>query len=86
MYFMKYQCELKDDDQLKYYFEREILKMEPALLSLNLSKPALRSLVRLNIYSINDLRGFDVIVLKNAHGLGKTTIEKLNPWLRTKID
>ena len=86
MYFMKYQCELKDDDQLKYYFEREILKMEPALLSLNLSKPALRALVRLNIYSINDLRGFDVIVLKNAHGLGKTTIEKLNPWWRTKID
>ncbi len=81
MVFMKHQCELKDDDQLKHHFEQEILKMEPVLLSLNLSKPALRALVRLNIYSINDLRGFDVIVLKNAHGLGKTTIEKLQPWL-----
>ena len=78
---MKHKCELKDDDQLKYHFELEILKMEPTLLSLNLSKPALRALVLLNIYSINDLRSFDVIVLKNTHGLGKTTIEKLQPWL-----
>ena len=78
---MKHQCELKDNLSLQSHFETEFLKMDDLLLSLNLSKPALRALVRLNIYSIDDLKGYNVNELRKAHGLGKTTIEKLKPYL-----
>ena len=74
-------CELKLNEGINDYFESEISKMETVLLSMNLSKPALRALIRLNVYFVSDLEQIDVKVLKNAHGIGPTAMEKLQPYL-----
>ncbi len=42
-------CELKLNEGINDYFESEISKMESVLLSMKLSKPALRALIRLNV-------------------------------------
>ncbi len=74
-------CELKLNEGINDYFESEISKMESVLLSMKLSKPALRALIRLNVYFVGDLKQIDVKVLKNAHGIGPTAMEKLKPYL-----
>ena len=74
-------CELKMNGGINDYFETEISKMESALLSMKLSKPALRALIRLNVYFVSDLKQIDVKVLENAHGVGPAAMKKLQPYL-----
>ena len=75
------QCEIKGNVALKSHFEQEFLKMEDELIQLKLSKPALRALVRMNIYNLSDLKQIDLNALKHAHGIGPAAIIKLQPFL-----
>ncbi len=77
-----HQCELKVNQHLKTEFEKEYLKMDNALLRLKLSKPALRALLRLNIYKLEDLCKIRLNELENAHGIGPSGIEKLKVYLK----
>jgi hypothetical protein len=52
-----------------------------AKCELKLSKPALRALIRSKVYFVNDLKGIDVKVLKQAHGIGPAAMKKLHPYL-----
>lgn len=79
------QCELKSNKALNSFFEQEILKMDVQLLSLKLPKPALRALIRLNIYTMFDLGEISLEKLQNAHGLGITSIEILKPYINHAI-
>jgi hypothetical protein len=74
-------CELKLNEGINDYFEKEIFKMESALLSMKLSKPALRALIRLNVYFVDDFKQIDREALKNAHGIGPSAMRKLQPYL-----
>jgi len=65
----------------KCFFESEISNMDAGILALNLSKPALRALIRLNVYTLLDLSKISRESLQNAHGLGPTTLVKLEPFL-----
>ncbi len=49
------QCELNTNVDAKSFLEIEISKLDARILALNLSKPALRALIRLNVYSLLDL-------------------------------
>jgi len=71
------QCELKTNIDAKSYFEREIFKMDAEILALNLSKPALRALILLNVYSLLDLSKISKESLKNAHRLGSSSLMKI---------
>ncbi len=75
------QCELKSNFEAKSFFESEISNMDAEILALNLSKPALRALIRLNVYTLLDLSKISRESLKNAHGLGPTSLVKLEPFL-----
>ena len=77
-----HQCDLKGNQPLKLEFEKEFLKMDDELLNLKLSKPALRALVRLNIYCLDDLLGIGLNELKNAHGIGPSALVKLQDFLK----
>lgn len=76
-----HKCDLKGNQTLKLEFEKEFLKLDDELLNLKLSKPALRALVRLNIYCMDDLLGISLNELKNAHGIGPSAIIKLQDFL-----
>ena len=76
------QCELKTNIDAKSYFESEIFKMDADILALNLSKPALRALIRLNVYTLLDLSKISKESIKKAHGLGPATLNKLNGFLK----
>jgi len=75
-------CGLKFNIETKSFFEAEILKIDGEILQLNLSKPALRALIRLKVYSLLDLSEVSLESLKNAHGLGPATLNKLNSFLK----
>ena len=75
------QCELKTNVDAKSFFESEISNMDARILALNLSKLALRALIRLNVYSLLDLGKISRESLVNAHGLGPTSLVKLEPFL-----
>ncbi len=77
-----HQCDLKNNQNLMIEFEKEYSKMDVQLLNLKLSKPALRALLRLGIYSLDDLSRFNVNELKIAHGIGPTTLVKILPYLK----
>jgi hypothetical protein len=76
------QCGFQSNVLAKSFFETEISKMDAEIIHLNLSKPALRALIRLNIYSFMDLSQISRESLKNAHGLGPATLNKLNSFLK----
>ncbi len=72
-------CEIKRNPELATEFERLISTMDSSILDLKLSRPALRALVRLDIYSVSDLLKVSINDLKKAHGIGPTAILKLKP-------
>jgi hypothetical protein len=78
-------CGLKYNIETKSFFEAEILKIDGEILRLNLSKPALRAMIRLKVYSFLDLREISQETLKNAHGLGPATLNKLNCYLKESM-
>ena len=75
-------CEIKRHPELASEFERLISTMDAEILDLRLSKPALRALVRLNIYSLSDLGKVSINDLEKAHGIGPDAILKLKPFLK----
>ncbi len=72
-------CEIKRNPELATEFERLISTMDSSILDLKLSRPALRALVRLDIYSVSDLLKVSINDLEKAHGIGPTAILKLKP-------
>ena len=76
------QCSLLTNYEAKSFFETEILKMDAEIIHLNLSKPALRALIRLKIYNVMDLSQISRESLHNVHGLGPATLNKLNSFLK----
>lgn len=79
------QCDLKYNNEAKSFFESEILKMDALILSLKLPKPALRALIRLNIYTLLDLSKISRETLKNAHGMGPSSLVKIGCLLDETI-
>ena len=51
--------------------------MSHAILALGLSQPALRTLVNLHVFSADDLKRLDGLILKNSHGIGPNALQKL---------
>ncbi len=49
------------------------------------TKPAFRALIRLNVYTLLDLGKISPESLVNAHGLGPTSLVKLEPFLTYSI-
>jgi hypothetical protein len=79
------QCELKTNVDAKIFFVSEISKMDTEIIQLNLSKPALRALIRLKIYTLLDLSEISRESLINAHGMGPSSIIKINCLLDEAI-
>ena len=79
------QCALKSNILVKSFFEAEILKLDAEILKLNLSKPALRALIRLNIYTLLDLSEISRESLINAHGMGSSSLIKIDCLLDEAI-
>ncbi len=73
-------CEIKRNPLLASEFESLIASMDSSILDLRLSKPALRALVRLDIYSVADLKKVALMDLEKAHGIGPASILKLKPF------
>lgn len=71
-------CILKSDLKAAEWYENEINKMDNRILALRIAKPALRALINASIFSVETLRNTPVHVLKELHGMGPSTINKLN--------
>ena len=72
-------CELQHNEDMRLEFERLYTKMSSDIMELKLSKPALRALIRLDIWSLSDLKGVSYEILSNAHGIGPNALKKLFP-------
>lgn len=79
------QCALKSNPLEKSFFETELSNLDTEILKLNLSKPALRALIRLKIYTLLDLSKISRESLINAHGMGPSSIIKINCLLEESI-
>lgn len=70
-------CTLQSDVQTQAWYQEEISKLDPAILALGLSQPALRALINLSIYTVNELKVVDTQTLKKGHGIGPNALKKL---------
>ncbi|MHA8075450.1 helix-hairpin-helix domain-containing protein [Aquirufa sp. TARAVU-A1A] len=70
-------CPLHADVQSQTWYQEQIARLDPMILALGLSQPALRALVNLSIYSLNDLKVVDEQTLRNGHGIGPNAMKKL---------
>jgi DNA integrity scanning protein DisA with diadenylate cyclase activity len=74
-------CILKSDKDKAKWYDSEIQKMDYRIRELNIPRPALRALVNLSIYTIEQLQKFSIEELSTLHGIGPSAIMKLNKIL-----
>ncbi|MEK6547700.1 MAG: hypothetical protein AABZ56_05245 [Bacteroidota bacterium] len=72
-----HKCGLKGNEEIGLWYKNQIAMMSPAILALGLSQPALRTLVNLHVFSADDLKRLDGLILKNSHGIGPNALQKL---------
>ena len=71
-------CDLKSNPEKKTLIENQFVNFSENILALKLSKPAMRALVREELWTIELIKkekGENYI--SKLHGIGKTTIKKL---------
>ena len=69
----------RGDVDLDWYAERDGVWRE-----LGLAAPARRALVDAGILTLTHLRKFTLAELSQLHGIGKTALPKLHPYVRTR--
>ena len=70
-------CILKSDKDKAQLYDSEIQKMDYRIRELKIPRPALRALVNLSIYTIEQLQKLSPEELSSLHGIGPSTILKL---------
>ena len=70
-------CPLHADVQSQAWYQEQIQHCDPAILALGLSQPALRALINLSIYTVNELKAVDEQTLRQGHGIGPNALKKL---------
>jgi len=70
-------CILKSDEQSLSWYKEQIALLDPRILGLGLSQPALRALVNLKVNSLEDLKSLEKGTLQNSHGIGPKAYRKL---------
>lgn len=70
-------CILKSDKDKAQWYDAEIQKMDYRIRELKIPRPALRALVNLSIYTIEQLQKLSPEELSSLHGIGPSTILKL---------
>ncbi len=70
-------CILKSDPQIKSSIEDQFVNFSENILVLRLSKPAMRALVREELWTIELVKAKGETYISKLHGIGKTTIEKI---------
>lgn len=71
------ECKLKSDAESQAWYKEQIALLDPLILTLGLSQPALRALVNLKVNCVNDLKKLDEQTLQNSHGIGPMAYRKL---------
>ena len=71
------ECKLKFDKQLQAGYKEQISLLDPLILALGLSQPALRALVNLEVNNISDLKRLNQETIYNSHGIGPKAYRKL---------
>lgn len=71
------ECKLKSDTESQVWYKEQIALLDPLILTLGLSQPALRALVNLKVTCVNDLKKLDKQTLQNSHGIGPRAYRKL---------
>lgn len=71
------ECKLKSDKQLQAGYKKQISLLDPLILALGLSQPALRALVNLEVNNVSDLKRLNQETIYNSHGIGPKAYRKL---------
>lgn len=70
-------CDLRSNPENKTSIEVQFVNFSENILALKLSKPAMRALVREELWTIELIKEKGENYISKLHGIGKTTIKKL---------
>jgi hypothetical protein len=74
-------CNLQLNQHLQQTMAHRCQQMDKRILSWGLASPALRALLSLNINTIDDLLLYTRAEVAAAHGMGNTSIERIESGL-----
>jgi hypothetical protein len=70
-------CDLKSNPEMKSSIEDQFVNFSVDILELKLSRPALRALIREELWTIELVKQKGEKYVSGLHGVGKTAINKL---------
>jgi len=70
-------CDLRTNTKLRISIENQFGDFSPEILKLKLPKPALRALVRDELWTLNQINEKGEKYVSWLHGIGKTAMRKL---------